>query len=79
MLSFAPVNFRDEKVLAQFGKHLKKLRNQKRITQEDLAYSSNITLSQIARIEIGKINPTLCTLVVIAKTLNLKLTDLIDF
>ena len=73
------MNFRSEKILTQFGKHLKKLRQEKGITQEDLAYNSGISLSQIARIETGKINPTLCTLIEIAKNLKVNKQDLFDF
>lgn len=48
-------------------------------TQEELAYESGISLSQIARIETGKINPTLCTLITIANTLKIKAPELLDF
>jgi transcriptional regulator with XRE-family HTH domain len=73
------VNFRDEKVLLSFGKNLQKIRRKQNITQEELAYESGISLSQIARIETGRINPTLCTLLTIAKTLKIKASDLLDF
>jgi transcriptional regulator with XRE-family HTH domain len=73
------VNFRDEKVLLTFGKNLQQLRRRQNFTQEELAYNSGISLSQIARIETGKINPTVCTLIVIAKTLKIKPTELMDF
>ncbi|MCW5912221.1 MAG: helix-turn-helix transcriptional regulator [Cyclobacteriaceae bacterium] len=76
---FAFVNFRDEKVLLAFGKNLQKLRKGQSFTQEELAYNSGISLSQIVRIETGRINPTVCTLVVIAKTLKIKASDLMDF
>ncbi|MCA4900039.1 MAG: helix-turn-helix domain-containing protein [Bacteroidota bacterium] len=78
-LLFAQVNFRDEKLLKKFGKHLQAVRKQKGLTQEDLAYQSNISLSQIARIETGRINPTLCTLVEISKTIDVDLKDLVNF
>ena len=55
------------------------MRQEKGITQEDLAYNSGISLSQIARIETGKINPTLCTLIEIAKNLKVNKQDLFDF
>jgi transcriptional regulator with XRE-family HTH domain len=55
------------------------MRQQKGITQEDLAYSSGISLSQIARIETGKINPTLCTLVEIAKNLKVSKQEFFNF
>jgi transcriptional regulator with XRE-family HTH domain len=73
------MQFRDELLLKQFGKHLKKLREENGFTQEKLAYDAKLTLSQIARIETGKVNPTLCTLVVIAKTLNVDKSKLLDF
>ncbi|MBX2914307.1 MAG: helix-turn-helix transcriptional regulator [Cyclobacteriaceae bacterium] len=76
---FTPVNFRDEKILSSFGKNLQQLRRRQNFTQEELAYNSGISLSQIARIETGKINPTVCTLIVIAKTLKIKPTELMDF
>ena len=47
------------------------MRAKKGVTQEELAYNSGISLSQIARIETGKINPTLCTLLEIAKYLKI--------
>jgi len=73
------VNFRDEKILASFGKNLQKVRKLRSFTQEELAYESGLSLSQIARIETGKINPTVCTLITIAKTLKIKASDLMDF
>ncbi|MBL4651543.1 MAG: helix-turn-helix transcriptional regulator [Flavobacteriales bacterium] len=62
-------NVRDEKILIQFGKNLKRLRNEAGITQEELSYRSELALSQIARIETGKINTTICTVYTIAKAL----------
>jgi transcriptional regulator with XRE-family HTH domain len=49
------------------------------MTQEDLAYNSGLSLSQIARIETAKVNPTLCTLLVIANTLKVHPRELMDF
>jgi len=73
------MNFRDKDILLAFAKNLKRLRKQKNFTQEKLAYTSNISLSQIARIETGKINPTLCTMIEIAKTLEIDPKELLDF
>jgi transcriptional regulator with XRE-family HTH domain len=66
------VNFREEKWLVEFGKNLKKIRGEKKFTQEKLAYESGLSLSQIDRLETGKRNPTLCTIIVIAKTLKIE-------
>ncbi|MBS1651283.1 MAG: helix-turn-helix transcriptional regulator [Bacteroidetes bacterium] len=73
------LKYRDEKILTQFGKHLKQVRASKKATQEELAYTSGLSLSQIARIETGKINPTLCTILEIAKNLNVKPQVLLSF
>lgn len=73
------MKFRDEDILNSFAIQVKKIRLQKNISQEDLAYTSGLSLSQIARIETAKINPTLCTVVVIAKYLNVHPKELLDF
>jgi transcriptional regulator with XRE-family HTH domain len=64
------------KLLAQ---RLKQLRSDKKITQEELAYRSELTLSQIVRIETVKINPTVSTMFRIAKALDINITELFDF
>jgi transcriptional regulator with XRE-family HTH domain len=58
---------------------LKKLRSEKNITQEELAYRSELTLSQIARIETVKINPTVSTMFRIARALDVSISELFDF
>ena len=73
------MKFREKTILNKFAKNLKKWRKDKKFTQEDLAYTSGLSLSQIARIETGRINPTLCTIVTIAKTLKIDPKELLDF
>jgi transcriptional regulator with XRE-family HTH domain len=72
------VHFRDKKWLIEFGKNLKKVRGEKKFTQEMLAYESGLALSQIARLEVGDRNPTLCTIIVIAKTLKVEPAALLN-
>ena len=66
------VHFREKRWLVEFGKNLKKVRTEMEFTQEKLAYDSGLALSQIARLELGDRNPTLCTIIVIAKTLKVE-------
>ena len=73
------INTKDEKYLKAFGKHLRKLRKEKGFTQESLAYKADLSLSQIGRIERGEINPTLCTLKVIATTIKISVSVLVEF
>ncbi|MCC6690446.1 MAG: helix-turn-helix transcriptional regulator [Bacteroidia bacterium] len=69
----------DEKGLKAFAKHLKTIRQKKGFTQEELAYQSGLSLSQIARIETFRINPTLSTIFTIARTLKVPLYELFHF
>jgi transcriptional regulator with XRE-family HTH domain len=69
----------DEEGLKLLAQRLKQLRSEKKITQEELAYRSELTLSQIARIETVKINPTVSTMFRIAKALDVSLSELFDF
>jgi len=69
----------DEEGLKLLAKHLKKVRMAKGYSQEELAYESGMTLSQIARIETVKINPTVSTIFKLARTLQVPVSDLFDF
>ncbi len=69
----------DEEGLKLLATRLKQLRLEKNITQEELSYRSELTLSQIARIETVKINPTVSTMFKIAAALNVKINELFDF
>jgi transcriptional regulator with XRE-family HTH domain len=62
-----------------FGKNLKALRNDAKLSQEDLANDCDISISQIGRIERGEINTTISTLFVLAKALNIEVRDLFNF
>jgi transcriptional regulator with XRE-family HTH domain len=69
---------RDSKLIVQFGKSLKKLREERGLSQEDLANDADIPINQIGRIERGEINPSLSTLYSISKALKLKLVELLE-
>ena len=73
------INTKDTEYLRVFGQNLKKLRLEKNFTVERLAISANISYSQISRIESAQINPTICTVAVIAKALKVPPSDLFDF
>lgn len=69
----------DEEGLTLLAKKLVELRKKQGFTQEDLAYESGLSLSQIARIETVKINPTVSTMFAIARTLNVPISELFEF
>jgi DNA-binding XRE family transcriptional regulator len=70
---------RDKKLIRDFGKHLKAIRLESGMSQEDLANDAAIPINQIGRIERGEINSSRSTIASIAKALNLKLHELVKF
>jgi transcriptional regulator with XRE-family HTH domain len=70
--------FRDEKLIVVFGKNLRKLREMKGISQEELAHISDLDLTQIGRIERGVTNTSISIANKLAKSLKIPLKDLFD-
>ncbi|TCP26667.1 helix-turn-helix protein [Tenacibaculum skagerrakense] len=70
---------RDEKYIIEFGKNLRKLRKSKNITQEKLAFSIGIEISQISRIERGIVNTSISTVKAISDSLKIDIKELFDF
>jgi aspartate racemase len=60
-----------------FGENLKNIRTDLEITQDDLCQKLGIDRSYLSKIENGKINPTLDTILKIASALNISPNDLI--
>ena len=63
----------------QFGKHLKKLREAKKLGQEQLAELIGVEYQTISRIETGHYFTSFANLQKISKALNVKIKDLFDF
>ena len=70
---------RNQKFIDAFGNNLRKIRKQKNISQEELAYTADFQLSQIGRIERGTQNTSISTVYTIAKSLNMHPKELFDF
>lgn len=70
---------RNQDYIKAFGKHLKKLRLSKELTQEELCYRSGLQLSHIGRIERGERTLTLPTIYVLATALEVEPKELLDF
>jgi transcriptional regulator with XRE-family HTH domain len=63
--------------LKQIGNNIRKIRTKRGMTQVELAYASEIEENTLNRIEGGKTNPTVKTLLNIAKALDVKLAELV--
>lgn len=70
-------NNRDEETLRVFGENLKRIRESKGLTTRQFADIAEIAYSQVWVLESGKGDPSLTTLLAIAKTLEVSLDALI--
>ena len=61
------------------GKRIVELRTQKGWSQSDLARAAEKDRQAIEKLENGKVNPTLYSLLEIAKALDIKLKKMVDF
>ncbi|WP_395052636.1 helix-turn-helix domain-containing protein [Flavobacterium sp.] len=70
----------DEKLfIINFGKRLREIRISKNLSQEIVANDCNIPINQIGRIERAEINTSIITIYKIAKALDIKIQDLLNF
>ncbi|MCT2407495.1 helix-turn-helix domain-containing protein [Chryseobacterium antibioticum] len=67
-----------EKLKIELGKQIVMLRQQKGWSQSDLARACNKDRQAIEKLENGKVNPTLYTLLEIATALEVSLPELVD-
>jgi len=65
--------------IKRFAKHLKKLRTQRKLSQQEFADMANIDKKTIQRIEKVEMNPSLDTLVSLSNALEIPLKELMDF
>lgn len=70
---------RNEKILKKFGKHLEKIRKEKKLSLRKLADIADVDFSQIHRIEKGESNPTLTMILTLAEALEVSVQELFDF
>jgi len=63
--------------IKQIGKNIRKYRVKKGLTQLDLAATCGFDESAIGRLENGNTNPTIKTLLKLAKALEVKLSELV--
>jgi DNA-binding XRE family transcriptional regulator len=64
-------------VLQRLGKRIRALRAERGMTQETIARRAGLSRAYLARLEIGRHNPPILTLVKIAKALKVPIRDLL--
>lgn len=72
-------NAKLNKVNKEFGLKIKIERIRRGITQDELAYNAKINRNTLGNIERGENSPSFSTIYMIAKALNIKLKNLMDF
>ncbi len=66
-------------ILQTFGNHLRELRRQKGISQEQLAEMAGLHRTYLGGVERGERNPTLLSLTKIAQGMKIPLEELVCF
>lgn len=66
-------------VNTRLGKRIKKIRKEKRLSQEDVAHKANIHYTTLSRIERGISSPPTATVERIAHALGVKISRLFNF
>lgn len=69
----------DRDNLKSFGKHLRQLRIERKLTQEKLAFKAGFERNYIGMLERGERNPALLNLIKLAEALGIELMKLVDF
>jgi transcriptional regulator with XRE-family HTH domain len=69
----------DKKSLKRFGENLQKLRKDRGLSLREMSYACSIDNSKIAKIEKGRINITLTTLLQLASALEIHPSSLLDY
>jgi len=68
-----------EQLKKKVGQRIVELRSQKGWSQSDLARACNKDRQALEKLENGKVNPTIYSLLEIAKALEVPLNKLVDF
>jgi transcriptional regulator with XRE-family HTH domain len=66
----------DKQFLIDFGNRVKQLRNERKISQAQLAFEMGLHRSNVIRIEKGEIAATILTLNALAKVLDVPISSL---
>jgi len=65
------------RAIQRFGKQLQQLRTRRGLTQEQLAVTAGLSHTFLTRLELGQSDPSLSTLVRLAKALRVSVTELL--
>lgn len=67
----------EKEILWRLGQKIKSIREEKSITQEQIAFNMDTDKANISRLESGRVNPRFITLLKVANELNITLSELL--
>ena len=73
------INNRDIVLITAFGQNLRKLRKSKGFSQSELTHRADLSKNMVGNIERGEVNPTLTTIIALAKALGITQSELMDY
>ena len=66
-----------ENIIKLIAQNIKKIRNSKGLSVQEVAYRCDIERSNLSRLEAGKTNMTIKTICLICNALNVEIVDLL--
>ena len=73
------INETSKILLEQFGNHIRSIRLSKKLTYRKMATQCNVDFSNLRKIEQGKLNVTLITILELAKGLDVPASELLNY
>lgn len=74
-----PLNVKNPEEIKEFGFHLRKVREERELSQQQLADMANIHKTSLQRMENARQAATIDVLISLAKALDISLSDLVKF
>lgn len=69
---------RDKAALRHLGERVRKLREARELSQEDVAFEAGIHVNHLSSIERGVANPSYLVLLAIGRVMGVKVSTLVD-
>lgn len=70
---------KEKKAIIKIGNRIRKIRIEQKISQEQLAFETDMPRVQIGRIERGEINTTIGAIITICRAMGIHPKELLDF
>jgi transcriptional regulator with XRE-family HTH domain len=69
---------RDKAAMRRLGERVRKLREERGVSQESVAFDAGIHVNHLSSIERGVANPSFLVLLAVSKVLGVKLSAVVD-